>query len=393
MPDSTFLEWPFFEARHKALAKELRAWAAREVPKIVGADHSREAVDAACKKLVKALGGAGWLKYAVPSPHGGHFPQLDVRSLALIRETLGYYSGLADFAFAMQGLGSASIALFGSSEQKAQYLPKVGAGTQIAAFALSEPEGGSDVAGMRCAAKRDGNHFVIDGSKTWISNGGIANHYVTFARTGEALGAKGISAFIVDADAPGLNIAERIDVIAPHPLARLEFKNCRLPASALLGNPGDGFKIAMATLDIFRTTVGAAALGFARRALDEAIVYAKKREAFGKKLAEFQLVQAKLAEMAVKVDAAALLIYRSAWTKDVKQARVTRESAMAKLYATDTAQEVIDEAVQIFGGQGVVSGAKVEELYREIRALRIYEGTSEIQKLVIAGQTMAAAET
>ncbi len=392
MPDSTFLEWPFFEARHKQLATELRAWAAREVPKIVGGDHSQAAVDAACKKLVKALGDAGWLKYAVPSPYGGHFPQLDVRSLAIIRETLGYYSGLADFAFAMQGLGSGSIALFGNSEQKEQYLPKVGSGAQIAAFALSEPEGGSDVAGMRCAAKRDGNHFVIDGRKTWISNGGIANHYVTFARTGEALGAKGISAFIVDANTPGLKVADRIDVIAPHPLATLEFKNCRLPASALLGNPGDGFKIAMATLDIFRTTVGAASLGFARRALDEAIAYAKKREAFGKKLAEFQLIQAKIAEMAVKIDTAALLIYRSAWVKDVKQARVTRESAMAKLYATDTAQEVIDEAVQIFGGQGVVSGNKVEELYREIRALRIYEGTSEIQKLVIAGQTMAASE-
>jgi acyl-CoA dehydrogenase len=392
MADSTFLEWPFFEARHKQLAAELRAWAAREVPKIVGTDHSQAAVDAACRKLVKALGDAGWLKYAVPSPYGGHFPQLDVRSLAIIRETLGYYAGLADFAFAMQGLGSGSIALFGSTEQKQHYLPKVGAGAQIAAFALSEPEGGSDVAGMRCAARRDGNHFVLDGKKTWISNGGIAGHYITFARTGEALGAKGISAFIVDADAPGLKIAERIDVIAPHPLATLEFRNCRLPASAMLGNPGEGFKIAMATLDIFRTTVGAASLGFARRALDEAVAYAKKREAFGKKLAEFQLIQAKIAEMAVKIDTAALLIYRSAWVKDVKQARVTRESAMAKLYATDTAQEVIDEAVQIFGGQGVVSGNKVEELYREIRALRIYEGTSEIQKLVIAGQTMAAAE-
>lgn len=393
MADSTFLDWPFFEARHKQLATELRTWAAREVPKIVGSDHSQAAVDAACKKLVAALGESGWLKYAVPSPYGGHFPQLDVRSLAIIRETLGYYSGLADFSFAMQGLGSGSIALFGSTEQKQNYLPKVASGAQIAAFALSEPEGGSDVAGMRCSAKRDGNHFVIDGKKTWISNGGIAGHYVTFARTGEALGAKGISAFIVDADAPGLKIAERIDVIAPHPLAMLEFKNCRLPASAMLGNPGEGFKIAMATLDIFRTTVGAAALGFARRALDEAVAYARKREAFGKKLSEFQLIQAKIAEMAVKIDTAALLIYRSAWTKDVKQARVTRESAMAKLYATDTAQEVIDEAVQIWGGQGVVSGNKVEELYREIRALRIYEGTSEIQKLVIAGQTMAAAES
>jgi acyl-CoA dehydrogenase len=391
MPDSTFLDWPFFEPRHKALAQELRAWAEKRVPALVGADHSRDAVDAACKALVGALGEAAWLAYAVPSPYGGKFAELDVRSLALIRETLGYQSGLADFAFAMQGLGSASIALFGSGEQKAHYLPKVAAGTQIAAFALSEPEGGSDVAAMRCSARRDGNHFVLDGRKTWISNGGIAGHYVTFARTGAALGAKGISAFIVDADAPGLRIAKRIDVIAPHPLATLEFEDCRLPASALLGNPGEGFKIAMATLDIFRTTVGAAALGFARRALDEAIAFANKREAFGKKLAEFQLTQAKLADMAVKIDAAALLIYRSAWTKDVKKARVTRESAMAKLYATDTAQEVIDEAVQIFGGQGVVSGAKVEELYREIRALRIYEGTSEIQKLVIAGQTIAAA--
>jgi acyl-CoA dehydrogenase len=392
MADTTFLDWPFFEARHKQLARELGAWAAHEVPALVGRDHGRDAVDAACRRLVTALGQAGWLKYAVPSPHGGHFPELDVRSLAIVRETLGYHAGLADFAFAMQGLGSGSIALFGGAEQKARYLPKVAAGTQIAAFALSEPEGGSDVAAMRCEARRDGNQFVIDGRKTWISNGGIADHYVLFARTGEAPGAKGISAFIVDAGTPGLSIAGRIDTMAPHPLATLEFANCRLPASALLGEPGEGFKIAMATLDIFRTTVGAAALGFARRALDEAVGFARRREAFGKTLAEFQLIQAKIAEMAVKVDAATLLVYRSAWTKDAKRARVTRESAMAKLYATDTAQEVIDEAVQIFGGQGVVSGAKVEELYREIRALRIYEGTSEIQKLVIAGQTLAASE-
>ncbi len=392
MADATFLDWPFFEARHKQLARDLRAWAEKEVPSLVGDDHGRAAIDAACKRLVAAMGKSGWLKYAVPAPHGGHFPELDVRSLAIIREMLAYYAGLADFSFAMQGLGSGSIGLFGSPEQKAHYLPKVAAGAQIAAFALSEPEGGSDVAAMRCAARRDGNHFVIDGRKTWISNGGIADHYVLFARTGEAPGAKGISAFVVDSDSPGLSIAERIDTIAPHPLATLEFKQCRLPASALLGAPGEGFKIAMATLDIFRTTVGAAALGLARRALDEAIGFAQKREAFGKKLAEFQLIQAKIADMAVKIDAAALLVYRSAWTKDVVKSRVTRESAMAKLYATDTAQEVIDEAVQIFGGQGVVSGNKVEELYREIRALRIYEGTSEIQKLVIAGQTVAAFE-
>jgi acyl-CoA dehydrogenase len=390
MPDRSFLDWPFFAPHHKALATKLAAWADAHVPGLVGRDHSQAAVDAACRALVKALGAAGFLAYCVPKAQGGAFDALDVRSIALARETLAYRAGLADFSFAMQGLGSGSISLAGSAEQKARYLPKVAAGTQIAAFALSEPEGGSDVAALRTVARRDGNHFVVDGRKTWISNGGIADHYVLFARTGEGPGAKGLSAFVVDADAPGLSVAQRIDTIAPHPLATLEFKNCRLPASALLGEPGEGFKIAMATLDIFRTTVGAAALGFARRALDEAASFAKKREAFGKKLAEFQLVQAKLAEMALKVDAMALLIYRSAWVKDTLGARVTRESAMAKLAATDWAQEVIDEAVQIHGGQGVVSGAPVEELYREIRALRIYEGTSEIQKLVIAGQTLAA---
>ena len=387
MADSTFLEWPFFEARHKALAKELRAWAAREVPKIVGADHSQAAVDAACKKLVAALGDAGWLKYAVPSPYGGHFPQLDVRSLAIVRETLGYYSGLADFAFAMQGLGSGSIALFGSSEQKQQYLPKVGAGTQIAAFALSEPEGGSDVAGMRCAARRDGNHFVIDGRKTWISNGGIAGHYVTFARTGEALGAKGISAFIVDANTPGLAIAERIDVIAPHPLARLRFTNCRVPASARVGAAGEGFKVAMRTLDVFRTSVAAAALGFARRALDEALRHASTRRMFNGVLGDFQLTQAKLAQMATTIDSAALLTYRAAWQRDQGHG-VTREAAMAKMVATEGAQTVIDSAVQLFGGLGVTRGQIVESLYREIRALRIYEGATEVQQLIIARELL-----
>ncbi len=326
----------------------------------------------------------------MPASHGGRFEQLDVRSLAIARETLAYYTGLADFSFAMQGLGTGSITLAGHDALKDRYLPPVAKGEAIAAFALSEPEGGSDVAAMRTTATRDGNHFVINGTKTWISNGGIADHYVVFARTGEAPGAKGLSAFVVDADTPGLNIAERIEVIAPHPLATLQFDDCKVSAEQLLGQPGEGFKIAMATLDIFRTTVGAAALGLARRALDEAIAYAYKREAFGARLADFQLIQAKIAEMAVKVDAAALLIYRSAWTKDVKQTRVTRESAMAKLYATDEAQSVIDEAVQIFGGLGVTLGNKAEELYREIRALRIYEGTSEIQKLVIAGQTTAA---
>ncbi|MGE0733968.1 MAG: acyl-CoA dehydrogenase family protein [Alphaproteobacteria bacterium] len=388
MPDTTFLDWPFLDNAHRSLKRELDAWAAREIAPFAH-DHSN--IDDQCRKLVSKLGQGGWLRYAVPRSHGGMHDQLDVRSLCLIRETLGYHSGLADFAFAMQGLGSASISLFGASELKDKYLPEVCTGTRIAAFALSEPEGGSDVGGMRTTARRDGNHFVIDGRKTWISNGGIAGHYVVFARTGDAPGARGISAFVVDADAKGLEIEARIDVIAPHPLAALKFSNCRVSAGQMLGQPGDGFKIAMATLDIFRSTVGAAALGFARRALDEAVDFAGKREAFNQKLAEFQLIQAKLADMAVAVDTSALLIYRSAWTKDVKQTRVTREAAMAKLHATESAQQVIDQAVQIFGGQGVVSGNTVETLYREIRALRIYEGTSEIQKLIIASQVLGAA--
>jgi acyl-CoA dehydrogenase len=394
MPDRTFLDWPFFEPRHRALAQELDAWAAAHIRH--HDDSALAAVDAASVALVRALGDAGWLRHAVPAPHGGNAPKLDVRALCLIRETLARHDGLADFAFAMQGLGSASIALFGHEDLKRRYLPEVAAGTRVAAFALSEPEGGSDVAAMRTTARRDGNHFVLDGRKTWISNGGIAGHYVVFARTGEAPkpgtgDAKGLSAFVVDADTPGLTIAERIATIAPHPLATLAFDGARVPATHLLGRPGDGFKIAMATLDVFRSTVGAAALGFARRALDEALARVDAREAFGQKLAEFQLTQARLADMAVEVDAAALLIYRAAWTKDCAADRVTREASMAKLYATEAAQRVIDAAVQLWGGMGVVSGQPVERLYRDIRALRIYEGTSEIQRLVIAGQVLAAA--
>ncbi len=387
MADRTFLAWPFLDDAHRALAGKLDAWTAQE---IAPHEHDESDVDALTARFVKRLGDSGWLKYAVPKAYGGHFDKLDVRSLCLIRETLARTSGLADFAFAMQGLGSASIALFGSEELKRKYLPKVCAGTQIAAFALSEPEGGSDVSSMRTTARRDGDHYVIDGTKTWISNGGIAGHYVLFARTGEAPGAKGLSAFVVDADAPGLAIAERIQVIAPHPLATLAFRNCRIPASQMLGNPGDGFKIAMATLDIFRSTVGAAALGFARRALDEALTRVQAREAFGQKLADFQTTQNKIADMAVEIDAAALLIYRAAWTKDRIADRVTREASMAKMFATEAAQRIIDAAVQLHGGLGVVSGVPVERLYREIRSLRIYEGTTEIQKLVIAGQVMAA---
>ncbi|HJS32229.1 MAG TPA: acyl-CoA dehydrogenase family protein [Alphaproteobacteria bacterium] len=387
MADRSFLSWPFFDQSHGDLSAKLEAWAEAKI-----APHEREEhdVDSLSKRFVKMLGEDGWLRYAVPKAYGGVLDTLDVRSLCLVRETLARRSGLADFAFAMQGLGSASIALYGGDELKRRYLPRVCAGDQIAAFALSEPESGSDVAALRTTARRDGDDYVLDGVKTWISNGGIADHYVVFARTGDAPGAKGLSAFVVDADARGLDAAERIHVIAPHPLATLRFANCRVPAGHRLGQAGEGFKIAMATLDIFRPTVGAAALGFARRALDEALARASARHLFGRALAEFQHTQMKLADMAVDVDAAALLVYRAAWAKDHGAERVTREASMAKLFATETAQRVIDAAVQIHGGLGVVTGVPVERLYREIRALRIYEGTTEIQKLVIASQLLSA---
>jgi acyl-CoA dehydrogenase len=310
--------------------------------------------------------------------------------LCLLRETLARYHGLADFTFAMQGLGSGPISLFGSEEQKSNYLPGVRRGEKIAAFALSEPEAGSDVASISTTAIEDGDHYTIDGTKTWISNGGLADFYTVFARTGEEAGAKGLSAFVVDAETPGLKVPERIPMIAPHPLAMLEFDNCRVPETHLLGEAGQGFKIAMATLDVFRSTVGAAALGFARRALDEALKRASERHLFGAPMSELQMVQGKLADMALGIDASALLVYRAAWAKDRVADRVSREAAMAKLHATETSQQVIDDAVQIFGGLGVVAGHPVERLYREIRALRIYEGASEVQKVIIARQTLAA---
>jgi acyl-CoA dehydrogenase len=381
MRDASYLAWPFFEPRHRELAEKLDAWAAVNV---AGIDHHD--VDAACRELVARLGRDGWLKHTAP---GEGNPKLDVRTLALCRETLGYHAGLADFVFAMQGLGAGPISLYGSEAQRAQWLAKTRAGTAIAAFALSEPASGSDVANISCAARRDGDAYVLDGEKTWISNGGIADLYVVFARTGEAPGARGLSAFIVPGDTPGLTIAERLEVIAPHPLARLAFKDCRVPASAMIGKPGEGFRIAMATLDVFRTTVGAAALGFARRALHEAARRAATRELFGAPLARLQMVEGHLADMALEVDAAALLIYRAAWVKDMGAARVTREAAMAKLYATEAAQRVIDAAVQLHGGDGVRSGHIVESLYREIRALRIYEGASDVQKVVIARSVLA----
>jgi acyl-CoA dehydrogenase len=385
MPDLSFLDWPFFEERHRRFAAQLRAWAGETLAPLI--DH--EDVDVSCRRLVECLGEGGWLRAVVPEAYGGLSPAFDVRTLCLARETLAYANGLADFAFAMQGLGTGPITLFGSDELKRRYLPSVGDGVTIAAFALSEPEAGSDVAAMTATATPDGpDHARIDGVKTWISNGGIADHDVVFVRTGEAPGAKGLSAFVVDADAPGLTIEERIEVIAPHPLATLRFDACRVPVSQRIGGPGEGFKVAMATLDVFRATVGAAALGFARRALDEAVERASSRQLFGAPLGDLQLTQGALAEMATAVDASALLVYRAAWTKDRGAPRVTREAAMAKMHATEAAQEVIDKAVQIFGGLGVTKGVKVEELYREIRALRIYEGATEVQKIVIARELM-----
>ncbi|TFZ03507.1 acyl-CoA dehydrogenase family protein [Ramlibacter rhizophilus] len=372
------LDWPFFEERHRSLARELDAWAGDHVSPAHGPD-----VDEACRHLVRALGEGGWLRHAI-APEGA---AIDTRAICLIRETLARHSGLADFAFAMQGLGSGAISLQGTPAQRARYLERVARGEAIAAFALSEPEAGSDVAAMQCAARIEGDHAVIDGEKTWISNGGIADFYVVFCRTGEAPGARGISAFIVDADTPGLHIAERIEVIAPHPLARLRFENCRVPLTQRIGEAGEGFKVAMRTLDVFRTSVAAAALGFARRALQEALGRATGRRMFGQALSDFQLTQAKLAEMATTVDSSALLVYRAAWQRDQGRT-VTREAAMAKLAATEGAQQVIDAAVQMFGGRGVMHGEMVESLYREIRALRIYEGASEVQQLIIARELL-----
>jgi acyl-CoA dehydrogenase len=383
--DLAHLEWPFFDEEHRRFAHDLADWARREVGKHI--DHHD--TDRSCRDLVRALGEAGWLRAVIPAAYGGLSESLDVRTLCLGREILSWNGSLADFAFAMQGLGTGSISLFGTEQQKAKYLPPVCAGRHLAAFALSEPEAGSDVSALATTATPDGpEHVRLDGLKTWISNGGIADHYVVFARTGEAPGARGLSAFVVDADAPGLTVAGRIETIAPHPLATIRFSDCRIPLANRLGRPGEGFKVAMATLDIFRSTVGAAALGFARRALHETVERASTRKLFGAPLGDLQLTQAAIADSASDVDAAALLVYRAAWTKDRGAARVTREAAMAKMFATEAAQRVIDRAVQLYGGLGVTKGVKVEELYREIRALRIYEGATEVQKIVIARELL-----
>lgn len=380
MADKSFLSWPFFDDVH-------RDWAAHVEKVAQGLNISHGDTDAACRALVAGLGEAGVLE-----PTGSDDGSFDVRKLCLARETLARHDGLADFAFAMQGLGTGAITLFGTSEQKAEWLARTRSGDAISAFALTEPGSGSDVANSTMTATRVGDEYVLNGEKTWISNGGIADVYTLFARTGEAPGAKGLSAFIITPDLPGFEVAERLETIAPHPLATLRFTECRVPASAMLGQPGQGFKIAMSVLDVFRSTVAAAALGFARRALDEALARVSSRHVQGAPLFDLQMVQGHIAEMALDIDAAALLVYRAAWTRDSGAPRITREAAMAKLFATDQAQQVIDKAVQLFGGDGVRSGQTVESLYREIRALRIYEGASDVQKVIIARQTMGAFE-
>ena len=395
MSHPAFLNWPFSMHGHRELHAALALWCGQNADAITH-DESRDAVDEMCRGIVKRLGAAGFTRYCVRADQGGVFEDFDVRAISILRETLARFDGLADFAFAMQGLGSGAITLAGSRELQSQYLPKVARGEAIAAFALSEPEAGSDVAALQCSARADGDHYTLDGEKTWISNGGIADFYCVFARTQAptvradgTTAAAGISAFVVDAAMAGFSIKERIDLMAPHPMATLSFKNCRIPAGQRIGPEGEGFKIAMRTLDIFRTSVAAAALGFAQRALEEAIKQVQARRMFGRKLADFQMTQVALADMATDVDAARLLTYRAAWLRDTGE-RVTKEAAMAKMTATETAQRVIDRALQLFGARGVATGSVVEKLYRDIRALRIYEGATEVQKLIIAREVLAS---
>ena len=386
MADTSFLQWPFFEERHRRLAADFDAWAKNFSPPDEADDDAD--LDRCCRALAKSLGEGGWFRQAIPAKYGGAAPdRLDARSIAVMREKLAYRSGLADFVFALQGLGAGPISLFGSDAMKRKYLPAVAKGEAIAAFAISEAEAGSDLSAMTTTARRDGTGYVIDGEKTWISNAGLARHYVVVCRFPED-GEKSFIALLVEADNPGVKVTARIPIVAPHPLGTLRFAGCRVTADALIGEPGKGMRVALGTLDVFRPTVGAAALGLARRALDEAVEHVGSRQAFGQKLADFQLTQAKIANMAVAIDTSALLVYRAAWTRDSGADRITREAAMAKLHATESAQKVIDDAVQLLGARGVVRGEVVERLYREIRALRIYEGTSEILQLVIAGQVL-----
>jgi alkylation response protein AidB-like acyl-CoA dehydrogenase len=384
--DRTFLDWPFLDAAHRAIGREIEAWCAS------GLDALPGDVDAATRELVRRLADAGWLRWIVPAAQGGMRDGLDVRALCMIRETLARHDGLADFAFAVQGLGSAPITLYGTESMRVRWLPDIERGRAIPAFAISEDGAGSDVAAMRTTAVRDGGDWVIDGTKTWISNAGIADFYTVFCRLPHE-GDRAFGAFVIEADNPGLRVGERIETIAPHVLGSLAFEACRVPDAARIGDVGKGLRVALGTLDVFRPSVGAAALGLARRALAEAVAWVNEREAFGRKLAEHQMTQARIADMAVDIDASALLVYRAAWAKDTGTARVTREAAMAKLHATEAAQRVIDSALQLLGGRGVVKGSPVEKLYREVRALRIYEGTSEIQKLVIAGSVLREGES
>ncbi|HEY1313263.1 MAG TPA: acyl-CoA dehydrogenase family protein [Steroidobacteraceae bacterium] len=397
MSSAAHLQWPFFAPRHRELHQQVQDWCAVHLQATHGDD--RQQVDAHCIALVKRLGAAGILRHCVRGEDGGASQDFDVRSIAIVREALAQFDGLADFAFAMQGLGSGALTLAGTARQRGHYLPRVARGEVCAAFALSEADAGSDVAGMQCRARREADEYVLDGAKTWISNGGIADFYCVFARTQAAslradgsAAATGISAFVIDADTPGLSVSERIDIIAPHPMATLEFRGCRIPAGQRLGEEGEGFKIAMRTLDIFRTSVAAAALGFAQRALDEALGQVRGRRMFGRQLADFQMTQAALAEMATEVDAARLLTYRAAWLRDCG-GRVTKEAAMAKMTATETAQRVVDRALQMFGARGVVRGEVLERLYRDVRALRIYEGATEVQKLIIARELLAPTDS
>lgn len=385
MTGGSHLQWPFFEASHRDLAAKARAWARDNLA------ESAEPADvyAHCKATVAKLGAAGWLRYCVGAEFGGALPSIDARSLCLLRESFAYRSALADFAFALQGLGSGPISLAGSPALQKEYLPRIASGNAIAAFALSEPDAGSDVGALATTASRDGEAYVIDGVKTWISNGGIADFYVVFARTGEGEGSRGISAFVVDADTKGVAVEARIEIMAPHPLATIRFQDCRIPAARRLGEAGEGFKLAMRTLDVFRPSVAAAAVGFARRAMDEAIARATSRVMFGQTLAEFQLTQAAIGDMATAIDASALLTYRAAWLRDTGGQGVTKAAAMAKMTATETAQRVVDRALQIFGGLGVVHNMPVERLYRDVRALRIYEGATEVQQLIVGRHTIA----
>ncbi len=392
MPDRSFLRWPFFENRHQQLATEFGAWTASEIAPIAAAEPRGADLDAACVAIVRQLGMAGWLRNAVTSDHGGVSETLDVRSLCMMREILAYHSGLADFVFALQALGAGPITLFGSDDLKRRYLPHVASGKSIAAFAISEADAGSDVGAMRTVARRDGDNYIINGEKAWISNAGIADFYVVFCRLADA-GDRSYVALVVDASTPGLTVSARAEVIAPHPIGTISFSGCSVPASSIVGTAGKGMSIALGTLDVFRATVAAAALGLARRALHESLTHVTKRRVFGAPLSDMQITQARIARMATDIDASAMLTYRAAWEHDSGAARVTREAAMAKWYATEAAQTAADSAVQLLGGRGVVAGSAAERLYREVRALRIYEGTSEIQQLVIATQVLAQFRT